>query len=171
LLAEHEGPTKPLDGLGLLVLRTPLPATPIPQALPISAMDVEVAEMTQSYLQATALLRQQAAQIASARAAASTRAAMVSQTATSSATTAPGSQTSASTGSGGWSQVAICEEGGSNSYTYGYFGITPQSWGDYAGVSTAGQADWDTQVTRADQINGGPPWCPPNCAAGGYRGW
>lgn len=72
---------------------------------------------------------------------------------------------------GGWHQVAICEEGGSNNYTYGYLGINPQSWGGYAGVSTAGQTDWDTQVVRANQINGGPPWCPVNCAAGGYRGW
>jgi hypothetical protein len=72
----------------------------------------------------------------------------------------------------GWAQVAICEEGGNNNPTYGYFGILPSSWGFYAGVSTAGQTDWNTQVTRANQLNGGhAPWAPPNCAAGGYKGW
>jgi len=80
--------------------------------------------------------------------------------------------TSTPVGSGGWWQIAICEEGGSNSYTFGYFGIIPQSWGNYSGVSTAGQASYAVQVQRAEQIDpSGPPWCPPNCEAGGYRGW
>lgn len=70
--------------------------------------------------------------------------------------------------------MAICEEGGNNDPTMGYFGIYPSTWEEYGGTAyspTAGGSSWDTQVTIGDKINGGPPWAPPDCAAGGYQGW
>lgn len=71
-------------------------------------------------------------------------------------------------GGGGWSQVAICEEGGRNDGTYGYFGILPGNWGD--GVSPA--SSYAEQEAYANKLNGGhAPYAPSNCAAGGYRGW
>jgi Transglycosylase-like domain len=60
--------------------------------------------------------------------------------------------------SGSWTRVAVCEEGGSNSPTFGYFGIMPSSWAAYGGTAyspTAGGSSWDTQVMIANQISGG----------------
>jgi hypothetical protein len=74
----------------------------------------------------------------------------------------------------GWQQVAVCEEGGSNDSTYGYFGIMPSSWAAAGGTAysaTAGGSSWDIQVMIGDRINGGPPWAPAGCAAAGYSGW
>lgn len=74
----------------------------------------------------------------------------------------------------GWNQVAICEEGGRNDPTYGYFGIYTSTWAAYGGTAyspTAGGSSWATQVMIGDKINGGPPWAPAGCAAAGYRGW
>lgn len=61
-------------------------------------------------------------------------------------------------GSGPWSRVATCEEGGANNPTFGYFGIMPSSWAAYGGTaysSTAGGSSWDTQVMIANKISGG----------------
>lgn len=69
---------------------------------------------------------------------------------------------------GGWNQVAVCEEGGANDPVHGYFGIESSNWAD--GVSPA--SSYAEQEAFANQLNGGhAPWCPPTCAAGGYRGW
>jgi hypothetical protein len=57
-----------------------------------------------------------------------------------------------------WWRVALCEEGGRNDPTYGYFGILPSSWLAYGGgayAPTAGGMPWDTQVAIAERINGG----------------
>jgi hypothetical protein len=97
-----------------------------------------------------------------------------SQTRTETGQSAPASISTPTAGSGdsGWQQVAICEEGGRNDPTYGYFGIMPSSWAAQGMSGTAGDYDWATQVAVGDRINGGgPPWCPPSCSAGGYRGW
>lgn len=58
---------------------------------------------------------------------------------------------------GGWQAVAICEEGGANDPTFGYYGIEPSSWNDYDGVSTAGQADQSTQLAWEAANVGSPP--------------
>jgi hypothetical protein len=67
-------------------------------------------------------------------------------------------------GSGTWEQLAICEEDGQNSPSYGYFGntVTP-------GIGSMSMAQ---QEQIALQLNGGSiPYAPAGCAAAGYRGW
>lgn len=72
-------------------------------------------------------------------------------------------QTTASGDSGGgdvgsWERVAMCEEGGQDDPTYGYYGITPGSWAAYGGTqyaSTAGGASQEEQVAIANRISGG----------------
>jgi hypothetical protein len=89
---------------------------------------------------------------------------------TTTTTTAP----AASGADADWQQVSICEEGGSNSPTFGYFGIMPSTWAAYGGTAyspLAGGSDWATQVMIGDKINGGPPWAPAGCAGAGYSGW
>ncbi len=77
-------------------------------------------------------------------------------------TTAPAS-TTAATGNTGeyvantpleqeWQRVAMCEEGGANDPTYGYFGILPSTWNSFGMTGTAGQYDEDTQISVAQQI-------------------
>lgn len=71
----------------------------------------------------------------------------------------PAAPVSTSTSSSGsWQRVAVCEEGGSNNPTFGYFGIMPGSWAAYGGNAyspTAGGSSWDTQVMIANRISGG----------------
>lgn len=67
-------------------------------------------------------------------------------------------------GNSGWQAVAICEEGGRNDPTYGYFGIMPGNWPP--GESPANMS-WDQQVALGNQINGGGP----PSEAGGCHGW
>lgn len=101
---------------------------------------------------AVALAQQRAAQAAAAQAALQQANARVRQN---------HSTTSAGTGGGGigaWQRVATCEEGGNNDATYGYFGITPQSWAAYGGTqysATAGGASQAEQVLVANRISGG----------------
>lgn len=72
-------------------------------------------------------------------------------------------QTTSSGDSGGgdvgaWERVAMCEEGGQDDPTYGYYGITPGSWAAYGGTqyaSTAGGASQEEQVAIANRISGG----------------
>jgi hypothetical protein len=94
---------------------------------------------------------------------------------TTTTTTQPPAPAAPVVNDGGWQQVAICEEGGSNSPTYGYFGIMPSSWAAYGGTAysaTAGGSSWATQVMIGDKINGGnAPYAPSGCAAAGYGGW
>lgn len=74
----------------------------------------------------------------------------------SSATTADEAQSL--TGSDAWSRVAMCEEGGRNDPTFGYYGITPQSWAAYGGTAYATMAGGASQAEQqeiADRINGG----------------
>jgi hypothetical protein len=123
---------------------------------------------------ATAVLDNQAAQaFATAEAAQASARAASSSTQTGSGRSAPTSTPITSgPGDGGWQQVAICEEGGRNDPTYGYFGIMPSSWAAEGMGGTAGDYDWATQVTVGDRINGGgPPWAPAGCASAGYHGW
>lgn len=52
-------------------------------------------------------------------------------------------------------KVAVCEEGGHNSPTFGYFGILPSTWQAYDGARfapLAGGAGWPQQVAVANQI-------------------
>lgn len=120
----------------------------------------------------TAVANEQAAEAAATAAAAARLVQERAQAAQAQVAAHAAASNPAPTGGGGWAQVAICEEGGSNSATYGYFGILPSTWAGHDGVSTAGQDSYANQVAYANQINGGhAPWCPPNCSAGGYRGW
>ncbi len=51
-----------------------------------------------------------------------------------------------------WQRVALCEEGGANDPTYGYFGILPSTWNSFGMTGTAGQYDEDTQISVAQEI-------------------
>lgn len=67
---------------------------------------------------------------------------------------------SSSSGASGWQQVAICEEGGNNNPTMGYYGIQPSTWQAYGGgqySSTAGGATQSEQLAIAQQIQSTPP--------------
>jgi Transglycosylase-like domain len=71
---------------------------------------------------------------------------------------ASASSTPVSSSGSSWQRVAMCEEGGSNNPTFGYFGIMPGSWAAYGGTAyspTAGGSNWDTQVMIANRISGG----------------
>lgn len=62
-----------------------------------------------------------------------------------------------------WWPTALCEEGGSNNPTYGYFGIMPRSWNGYQGYPTAGAAPLSVQLAWEAQYIGGPPDAPGQC--------
>ena len=63
-----------------------------------------------------------------------------------------------SANSGTWERVAICEEGGRNDPTFGYFGELPSTWHAMGMSGTAGDYSWSTQVSVAIRITGG--WVP-----------
>ena len=59
-----------------------------------------------------------------------------------------------------WQQTAICEEGGRNDPTYGYYGIIPSSWQAMGGgqfSATAGGASQQQQLVIATRIQSYPP--------------
>lgn len=71
-------------------------------------------------------------------------------------------------GSGTFAQLAICEEGGNNSPTYGYFGIMPNSW-------PAGYGPQDSEAEQEQAVliinHGSIPYAPVGCVTAGYGGW
>lgn len=70
----------------------------------------------------------------------------------------------------GWYQVAICENGLKNDPSYGYFGLIQAS--DWPAGDSPANTSFLEQEAIANTLNHGhAPWCPPNCAAGGYKGW
>ena len=77
---------------------------------------------------------------------------------------APTVQTSGPNGiPAAWWPTALCEEGGNNSPTFGYFGIMPSSWNGYQGYSTAGAAPLSVQLAWEAAYIGGPPDAPGQC--------
>lgn len=79
-----------------------------------------------------------------------------SYSSSSSASSYSGSSSAASA----WQRVAICEEGGNNNPTMGYYGIQPATWQAYGGgqySSTAGGASQSEQLAIAQQIQSTPP--------------
>ena len=62
-----------------------------------------------------------------------------------------------------WWPTALCEEGGNNSPTFGYFGILPSSWNGYNGYATAGAAPLSVQLAWEASYIGGPPDAPGQC--------
>ena len=157
LLDEPVVSTKPLSGIPLVIPSTTPVSPPEPPGSPSSIgaqaavwemIHQEQVDQVNAYLAA----RHQSQLAAEAQ----------------SRTTAHGSQTSVSTGSGGWAAVAQCEEGGRNDPVHGYFGVMPGNWGN--GVSPA--SDYATQEAYVNSLNGGhAPYVPAGCAAGGYGGW
>lgn len=147
----------------LTSFRTPMLTTQ--SLMPLKSFSDAVSKWEAAYLSA------QQAELA-----ARTRAASASTpTTTANASTSLVGTTTASTATfalndgSGWYQVAICEEGLHNDPRYGYFGIESENWP--AGESPE-TMDYEAQEAYANQLNGGhAPWCPPTCAAGGYRGW
>jgi Transglycosylase-like domain len=100
---------------------------------------------------------QEAAQQAAERQAQSYSASHSSSQSTSSSSSA---SSSSGASASGWDQVAICEEGGRNDPTYGYFGIAPSSWIAYGGgqySSTAGGASESEQISIPERISPTPP--------------
>jgi Transglycosylase-like domain len=108
-----------------------------------------------------ALAAQEAAQAAAQRQAqASSSPSSSSSSSHSSSQSSSSASSSSGSSASGWDQVAICEEGGRNDPTYGYFGITPSSWQAYGGgqySSTAGGASESEQITIAERISPTPP--------------
>ena len=110
---------------------------------------------------AVAVAQERAAQAAAAAAAVqamNARAALVATNAANTPSTSGAAPSPSDPGIGDWQRVATCEEGGQNDATYGYFGITPQSWAAYGGTQysgTAGGASQAEQVVIANRISGG----------------
>ena len=126
-------------------------------ALDQQAWYAAVAQQAQAEQEAAQQAAQQAAEQAAQRQAQS-----YSSSHSSSQSTSSSSSASSSSGgsASGWDQVAICEEGGRNDPTYGYFGITPSSWIAYGGgqySSTAGGASESEQISIAERISPTPP--------------
>lgn len=71
-------------------------------------------------------------------------------------------------GGGTWEQLAICEEGGSNNPTFGYFGILSGNW-------PAGYSPGDDEATQEQAVlilnHGAIPYAPVGCVSAGYQGW
>ena len=108
---------------------------------------------------AVAVQQEQAAQAAAAAAAVQARAdAAARAQAAASANPVLATVPSGNPGIGAWQRVAICEEGGANDPTFGYFGIEPSTWASFGGTQyspTAGGATEDEQVVIANRISGG----------------
>jgi hypothetical protein len=60
-----------------------------------------------------------------------------------------------------WLPTAICEEGGRNDPSAGYFGI--KEWNGFDGYPTAGSAPLSVQLAWEAQYIGGPPDAPGQC--------
>ena len=60
-----------------------------------------------------------------------------------------------------WLPTAICEEGGRNDPTSGYFGI--REWHGFEGYPTAGSAPLSVQLAWEARYIGGPPDAPGEC--------
>jgi hypothetical protein len=60
-----------------------------------------------------------------------------------------------------WMATAICEEGGRNDPTSGYFGI--KEWNGFDGYRTAGSAPLSVQLAWEARYIGGPPDAPGQC--------